>query len=89
MLAIEHCLIRKLPSLFTPKMVYDLDDEDVNRLAAESNGASSDRARCSEKLGILETGLQDLKRLNKHRAITSVKGTFFSSLYPRLLSTSP
>jgi hypothetical protein len=70
-------------------MVYDLDDEDVTRLAAESNGASSERARCSEKLGILETGLHDLKRLNKHRAITSVQGMFFPLLYFGLPSTSP
>ena len=57
-------------------MVYDLDDEDINRLAAESDGTRSERTRCTEKLSILEIGLHDLKRLDKHRALKPGEGTF-------------
>ena len=54
-------------------MVYDLTEDDTTRLAAESTDAAAERARCSEKLAILEAGLRDLRRLDKHRSITPGK----------------
>jgi len=44
-------------------------DEEVNRLAEETDAVRYDRTRYSEKLAALETGLQDLRRLDKHGLI--------------------
>jgi hypothetical protein len=59
-LAIEHCLIRKLPHLFNPEMVYDLTEEEVRGLVAESDETAAERARYVEKLVVLKAGLLDL-----------------------------
>jgi hypothetical protein len=70
-LAIEQCLVEKLPNLFMPQMVYDLTDEDVTSLAGESESATAERQRINDKFRILTAGLQDLKLLDKHRPDTS------------------
>ncbi|TLD22372.1 hypothetical protein PspLS_07751 [Pyricularia sp. CBS 133598] len=72
-LAVERQLIRFLPSLFTPEMVYDLSDEDVSALAAEDEQAAAERVRCSELLSALHASMVELKRLDGHRT-TAYKG---------------
>ena len=69
-LAVERCLVRELPSLFSPEMVFALEDDTIRGLAAETKDTSNERDRCSEKLAILEVGLRGLKRLDKHRAMS-------------------
>ncbi|KAF2664671.1 hypothetical protein BT63DRAFT_464767 [Microthyrium microscopicum] len=66
-LAIEHCLIGQLSSLFEAMIVYEMEEEDVARLAGESKETAVERGRCAEQLTVLEGGLKDLKRLDKHR----------------------
>ncbi|KAJ1323707.1 vacuolar protein sorting-associated protein 1 [Microdochium nivale] len=43
-LAVENCLIRKLPSVMTTEMVSQMEDEELCLLASESSSAQLDRA---------------------------------------------
>lgn len=55
-LAIEDCLVSKLPLLFTPSMILDLDEGEVTSLAGESENTAAERTKIAEKLKILEFG---------------------------------
>ncbi|KAK8036251.1 hypothetical protein PG993_008865 [Apiospora rasikravindrae] len=65
-LAIEQCLIQKLPDLLSPEIVCDLKDEAVQRLAGESSQDALERDHTQERLRVLESGMSELKRLNRH-----------------------
>jgi hypothetical protein len=67
-LAIEHCLIRKLPHLFSSEIVYDLTVEEIYGLVGDTVETTAERTRYHEKLTVLEAGLLDLKRLDGHRS---------------------
>jgi GTP-binding protein EngB required for normal cell division len=60
-LAVEACLIQKLPTLFCPEDVLDIDDATVTALATEDEEAAAERAQCNEKLKVLEQGLKVLQ----------------------------
>ncbi|KAK4145971.1 uncharacterized protein C8A04DRAFT_10188 [Dichotomopilus funicola] len=62
-LAIEAFLMKKLPSLLSPKVIYELPDSVVERIAAESPESVAERAQAGEKLAVLEAALSELRRM--------------------------
>lgn len=78
-LAVEFCLVKKLPLLFNPEKVFEMNDEEISRLAAENDSTGAERNRCTEKREVLLAGLNELRRLHKHRSVLS-KGENRSSL---------
>lgn len=58
-LAVEQCLISQLPSLFLSESILYPDDDDVLRVASESERAGLERARYVEKPAVLEDGKSD------------------------------
>lgn len=68
-LAIEDCLISKLPTLFRSTDVLNMSEEDVARLAGETESSSTERRRLEAKQKILGRGLQGLRSLHKRRSL--------------------
>ncbi|KAI1484675.1 P-loop containing nucleoside triphosphate hydrolase protein [Biscogniauxia mediterranea] len=58
--AIETCLIQRLPEVFSPDVVWDLDEDAVERLGSEAESTIKERIDLTTKLNILESGLKDL-----------------------------
>ncbi|KAK7747408.1 hypothetical protein SLS53_001663 [Cytospora paraplurivora] len=58
--AVETCLIQKLPDVFCPEVVWDLDDDQIDDLGAEDDTTFKNRADLNEKLRVLEDGLKEL-----------------------------
>lgn len=65
-LAVEECLIQQLPTLFMPEAVFNMDDDIIRGIAAESEESAAERERSTVRLRVLEMGLRDLSRLNNH-----------------------
>jgi hypothetical protein len=68
-LAIEQCLIGQLPSLFNAECILNLSTDEIATLAADSEETAVERARCQDKLTVLEIALQGLKALDRHASI--------------------
>ncbi|KAH7324698.1 P-loop containing nucleoside triphosphate hydrolase protein [Stachybotrys elegans] len=73
-IAIEGCLISKLPDLLTPNMIFDLDLEEVERLVGESPETAKERSQVREKLSILQDGLRKLQRLTRAKDVSILAG---------------
>jgi len=65
--------------------VFNLTEDDLLVLASESEQTFTERARCEEKLKVLEEGLRELRRLYKHRLADTPGGP----LHPALTASSP
>ncbi|KAI2463967.1 P-loop containing nucleoside triphosphate hydrolase protein [Annulohypoxylon bovei var. microspora] len=70
--AIEACLIQRLPEVFCPDVIWDLSQEDVERLGSEDDNTVKERNELTKKLGILEDGLKDLDAFTARSAIRAV-----------------
>ncbi|KAG5981785.1 hypothetical protein E4U55_002563 [Claviceps digitariae] len=70
-LAVERCLINKLPNLFQAESVLDLTDEEIARMAGETAEAATERESCTEKLAILQAGRSALIKLATRGTINS------------------
>jgi hypothetical protein len=68
-LAIER-LLQELPSRFDPDVVERMSEDDIKRLAAETEETAIDRARCTQKRDLLEEGLRELKRFDNQQFLT-------------------
>jgi hypothetical protein len=55
-LAVENCLIKNLPAIFSPTLTADMDDEQLRAIASESEEIRSERASLEQKLSVLESG---------------------------------
>lgn len=59
-LAIENCLLRPLEQIFTGQTIINMDDAQVQSIAAEPISVEMDRNRLSEELSKLKAGRQTL-----------------------------
>ncbi|KAG5954410.1 hypothetical protein E4U57_004489 [Claviceps arundinis] len=62
-LAVEQCLVSKLPDLLPDEILFDFKDEEIARLAGETESASKQRVLFNQKLAVLEDGRRDLMNL--------------------------
>ncbi|KAK8080516.1 hypothetical protein PG997_008334 [Apiospora hydei] len=70
--AVEACVVQKLPNVLSPEIVWDLSDEQIDRLGSEDDGTITERNEVTKKLGILEQGLQDLDAFTARSGIHAV-----------------
>ncbi|KAH8199463.1 hypothetical protein TruAng_006339 [Truncatella angustata] len=71
-LAIEACLISKLPSMFSPDRVDSLSQDNIRRIASENEETTQERISLVEKQKVLSEGLTELKRLiRNHQLVPS------------------
>ena len=66
-LGIEFCLLEKLSEMLSADVVMNLDDAVVQEIAGEEEDSQKERARALKKLDSLESGLQTLRRLGRHK----------------------
>lgn len=62
MLAVENCLIKDLPMILTTSMVSQMEEEELQRLAAESAEVQTERAELQNEYEALRKGLDLCKR---------------------------
>jgi hypothetical protein len=68
-LAIERCLVARLPTLFSPTPVAGFSDDETRRMSAETAATAAERRRCEAKLRVLEKGMDDLRRLQRREDV--------------------
>lgn len=66
-LAIENCLLRPLEHIFSNQVINKMDDEEIERLAGESQEVKEERERLSRELKKLEAGMRTLSTFNVDR----------------------
>ncbi|KAI0543950.1 P-loop containing nucleoside triphosphate hydrolase protein [Xylaria curta] len=68
-LAIENCLIKELPTIFTTSLVSQMNDKMLKQLAAESADIQVERAELEVECEALQKGLDLCKRYRTRNAI--------------------
>jgi len=66
-LAVEKCLLEPLSIIFTSRIVNSLADDIVQAIAAEDESSKLERDRLAMKVETLQSGLQKLHRLDRHK----------------------
>ena len=67
--------MQELPKVFPPKVVVRLEDATVAEIAAETEESQQDRLNAEEKLKILQTGLETIRRMQRLQAISLLPST--------------
>jgi hypothetical protein len=63
MYAIDACLLTKLTDIFSPTVVFNLDDATISRIAAESGESIAEREDLTRKLKVLIETMKTLQWL--------------------------
>ncbi|CAI7566369.1 unnamed protein product [Penicillium palitans] len=93
-LAIENCLLCPLEHIFTGKTVLDMDDQQIQEIAAEPPNIQKDRERLNEELGKLRKGIQTLNAFSmadsllRARPILGIYIPYIGSWNHRLIEVS-
>lgn len=66
-LAIENCLVQPLQRMITSQVINDMDDKQIQELAAEPSYVSEERERLGKELKRLQAGL---RTFNVYRPMT-------------------
>jgi hypothetical protein len=79
-LAVEKCLVKRLPDLLSPETIIGLDDATIIRIAAETEESRLERSRVTEKLKVLESTLVVLRSLDRHKPACKFMSEFQEEL---------
>ncbi|KAG5928957.1 hypothetical protein E4U42_007589, partial [Claviceps africana] len=66
-LGVECCLMEKLRNVFDPLHIYNMDDDQLQHLAAENPTATQERAKLTDKMQLLHKALHELRGLSQYR----------------------
>ncbi|KAL7916618.1 hypothetical protein GGI35DRAFT_473886 [Trichoderma velutinum] len=61
-LVVENCLISKLPDILSARVVTQMSDEILKKLAEESDEVKAERSQLADEIEKLKTGLQSCQR---------------------------
>lgn len=67
-LAIENCLLRPLEHIFSNQVINSMDDEEIQKLAGESQEVREEREQLSRELKNLEAGIRTLGTFSTGRS---------------------
>jgi hypothetical protein len=57
--------------MFTPEVVFALEPDEIESIAAESEESRIERSRATEKLKVLERTLKVLHSLDRHKSAST------------------
>jgi hypothetical protein len=61
-LALENCLICKIPELFPPEKIHLMEEAEVRELAEECEEVRRERDQCQTRLAALTKAAQDCRK---------------------------
>ncbi|KIV95246.1 hypothetical protein PV10_02921 [Exophiala mesophila] len=68
--AVETSFLLRLTDIFTPTVVYELGDDFITKIAAESSETTAERTNVNRKLKVLEQTMSSLQRLRPMNILT-------------------
>jgi len=68
-LAVENCLIRKIPDMFASTMITSMEDEVLAKLGSETRKVREERETLQLDLSVLEGGLRECKKYRPPREL--------------------
>lgn len=72
MLAVENCLVRCLPEILTWRVIVEMDDDMLRKVALEPSHVIKDRERNAGKLATLQQVLRICSRHALHSGMSCV-----------------